>query len=64
MNVLIINGSPRKKGTTSVIAKAFAGAAAESGADVRTHTLYDMRDIRGCQSCAGCFDAGHCVVED
>ena len=64
MNVLIINGSPRKKGTTSVIAKAFAGAAEESGADVRTHTLNDMRDIRGCQSCTKCFEAGYCVIED
>ena len=39
MNVLVINGSPRKSGTTSVIAKAFAGGAAESGADVRMHYL-------------------------
>ena len=64
MNVLIINGSPRKKGTTSIIAMGFARAAAESGADVRTHTLNDMRDICGCQSCTKCFEAGHCVVKD
>ena len=64
MNVLIINGSPRKTGTTAIIANAFGGAAAENGADVRTHTLNDMRDIHGCQSCTHCFEAGQCVVRD
>jgi multimeric flavodoxin WrbA len=64
MNVLIINGSPRKTGTTSIIVKAFSGAAAENGADVRTHILNDMRNIRGCQSCTKCFEAGRCVVKD
>ena len=64
MNVLIINGSPRKTGTTSIIARAFSRAAAENGADVRTHALNDMRNIRGCQSCTKCFETGHCVVKD
>lgn len=64
MNVLIINGSPRKTGTTATISKAFSEAAKDNGAIIRTYYLNDMRDIRGCQSCTMCFEAGHCVVQD
>ncbi|MDJ0780889.1 MAG: flavodoxin family protein [Desulfosarcinaceae bacterium] len=64
MNVLIINGSPRKTGTTSTIANVFGKTAAASGANVRTYDLNDMRNIRGCQSCTKCWVLGHCVVED
>ncbi|QJB56841.1 flavodoxin family protein [Pseudodesulfovibrio sp. zrk46] len=64
MNILIINGSPRINGTTSTIANAFGTAATSNGNEVRTHILNDMRDIRGCQSCAKCFEAGHCVLKD
>lgn len=64
MNVLIINGSPRKTGTTATIAKAFSDSVKKNGATVRTHNLNEMRDIHGCQSCTKCYDAGHCVVKD
>lgn len=64
MNVLIINGSPRKTGTTTTIINAFIRAAYENGANIRMYNLNDMRDIRGCQSCTKCFEAGHCVVKD
>lgn len=64
MNVLIINGSPRKSGGTATIANAFGEAASENGANVRTHILNEMRNIRGCQSCTKCWEAGRCVVKD
>jgi putative NADPH-quinone reductase len=64
MNVLIINGSPRKTGTTATIANVFGKTVAASGANARTYDLNDMRNIRGCQSCTKCWGSGHCVVED
>ena len=64
MNVLIINGSPRKKGSTETITSAFREAVSERGAYVRIYHLNDMRDIRGCQSCTKCWKVGRCVVED
>jgi putative NADPH-quinone reductase len=64
MNILIINGSPRKTGTTATIANGFGKTAAAIGANVRTYDLNDMRTIRGCQSCMKCWEWDHCVVED
>lgn len=64
MNVLIINGSPRKTGTTTTVTKAFSAVAEENGATIRTHYLNEMRDIHGCQSCTNCFDTGQCVLKD
>ena len=64
MNLLIINGSPRKSGRTATIANVFGEAASARGASVRTYNLNDMRNIRGCQSCTKCWEAGRCVVED
>ncbi len=64
MNVLIINGSPRKKGSTATIANTFGEAASEKGANVRTYILNEMRNIRGCQSCTKCWEKGYCVVKD
>jgi len=64
MNVLIINGSPRKTGSTTTIANAFGEVASANGAKVRTFNLNDMRNIRGCQSCTKCWEAGHCVLKD
>lgn len=64
MNVLIINGSPRKTGSTATIANAFSEAVSDNGANVRTFILNGMRNIRGCQSCTKCWEAGRCVVKD
>jgi len=64
MNVLIINGSPRRTGSTATITNAFSEVASANGAGVRTHNLNGMRNIRGCQSCTKCWEVGHCVVED
>ncbi len=64
MNVLIIDGSPRKTGSTATITNAFGEVASANGANVRIYKLNDMRNIRGCQSCTKCWEVGHCVVED
>lgn len=64
MNVLIINGSPRKTGSTTTITNAFGEVAAAHGATVRTYNLNDMRDIRGCQSCTKCWTTGSCALQD
>jgi len=64
MNVLIINGSPRKTGSTAAIANVFGEAASANDANVRIYNLNDMRNIRGCQSCTKCWEASRCVVKD
>lgn len=61
--VLMINGSPRKGGNTSLalaeMAKVFAGEGVE------TETLEIGREaIRGCIACNGCAKAGKCVFDD
>jgi len=68
MNVLAINGSPRKKwNTATLLEQALAGAAAQ-GATTELIHLYDL-DYKGCISCFACklIDGpsnGRCVVKD
>ena len=63
--VVILNGSPRKKGNTSTLVKAFTEGAESSGNTV-TEFFLDGMEIHGCK---GCF-AGHsgrecpCVQKD
>lgn len=46
MKYLIINGSPRPKGTSKMLTKYFAGALKKSGYEVKTENLYQyMKDM-------------------
>ena len=64
-NIVILNGSPRKKGNTSALVQAFREGAESSGNTV-TEFFLDSMDIHGCK---GCF-CGHsgkecpCVQKD
>ena len=63
--VIVFNGSPKKKGTTSkLLAEVIAGAVA-SGAEV---VEYDLNDsgLRGCQGCMTCRrpEAVACIQND
>lgn len=62
--VLIVKGSPRKKGNTSTLADAFAKGAAESGHAVTEIVLKDKKigDCMGCGVCQG--NGGVCVQKD
>lgn len=57
MNVIAINGSPRKKwNTATLLGKALEGAAAQ-GAETELVHLYDL-NYKGCVSCFACKTKG------
>lgn len=68
MNVIGINGSPRKQwNTATLVTKALEGAAAQ-GATTDLFHLYDL-DFKGCKSCFACKirggkSYGKCVLND
>lgn len=68
MNVIGINGSPRKQwNTATLVAKALEGAASLGATTERFH-LYDL-DFKGCISCFACKTRGgksygKCVLND
>ncbi len=68
MNVIGINGSPRKQwNTATLVAKALEGAAAQ-GATTDLFHLYDL-DFKGCKSCFACKirggkSYGKCALND
>lgn len=62
--VLIVKGSPRKHGNTSIMADAFARGAEESGNTVTEVVLKD-KTIGDCLGCAACQrNGGSCVQKD
>jgi len=63
--VLILNGSPRKKGSTAVLAAEAARGLNERGVAAETIFLNDLK-IRGCQACYWCKknDVAECAVQD
>lgn len=58
-NIVILNGSPRRKGNTSALAKAFTKGAEESGNEVTEFFLQGM-EINGCRGCFGGHSAREC----
>lgn len=68
MNVLAVNGSPRKNGNTAVLLKQALKGAEEKGASTRLVHLYDV-NFKGCVSCFACKRKGSlcngiCAVKD
>jgi multimeric flavodoxin WrbA len=63
-SILILNGSPRVKGNSAVLAARLTAGAEESGAQVESVYLHDM-DIRACDACDFCQENGDgCVISD
>lgn len=63
MKVLLINGSPRKDGNTSIALEEMVKVFEKRG--VETETVHiGGKDIRGCIACGHCYKAGKCVFED
>ncbi len=63
-NILVLTGSPRKEGNSSLIAETFIRAAKQSG---HTVTRFDAghKTIRPCIACDKCFSKGNpCVFND
>ncbi len=64
MKIINILGSPRKKGTSTRIAKSFTDAAEGFGAEIDNFYLNGM-DYSGCQACEQCHSKlDHCVLQD
>ena len=63
MNVLVILGSPRKKGNSEILTHALLEGVRQAGGSTEIIRLCDLK-ISPCLSCGGCDKTGKCVVED
>ena len=63
MKVLIINGSPRTGGNTSIAVREMEKTFLEEGLEVETLQIGN-EDIRGCIACNQCAETGKCVFDD
>ena len=63
MKVLIINGSPRKDGNTTVAVKEVEKVLNDNGIDTEIIRI-GGENIRGCVACGYCFNHGKCAFSD
>lgn len=64
MKIINILGSPRKKGTSARIARAFTDVAEAKGAEVTDYYLNGMT-FKGCQACDQCHSKmERCILKD
>ena len=63
MKVLIINGSPRKDGNTSLALAEMEKIFAQEGIEVKSVQIGN-KNIRGCIACNSCAEKGKCVFDD
>ena len=63
MKVLIINGSPRVSGNTSIAIDEMVKVFAEENIETET-VMVGNKDIRGCVACGKCGELGKCVFDD
>ena len=68
MNVIAINGSPRKKWNTAILLEHALSGAQSKGAETELIHLYDL-DFKGCTSCFACKlkggkSYGKCAMQD
>ena len=63
MKVLMINGSPRKGGNTSIALQEMEKTFREEGIEVETVQIGN-EDVRGCIACNTCATKGQCVFDD
>ena len=63
MKVLILNGSPRLNGNTTIAIREMEKVFAENGVETETVQI-GMKDLRGCIACRRCAELGRCVFDD
>ena len=63
MNVLMINGSPRGNGNTTIALREMKNVFAQEGIEV-TELNVGAKAIRGCIACNKCAELGKCVFGD
>ncbi|MCD7837025.1 MAG: flavodoxin family protein [Lachnospiraceae bacterium] len=61
--VLIINGSPRSNGNTSIEVREMENVFRESEVEAEIVRIGHM-NVRGCIACGHCYEAGKCVFDD
>ena len=63
-NILILKGSPRENGNSSILANIVAAGSGEAGAEVDVFSLHNM-NISPCDACDSCMETGGvCVISD
>jgi multimeric flavodoxin WrbA len=63
MNVLLLNGSPRKNGNCTTALQQMEQVFQAEGLQTET-VLVGNQDIRGCVACGSCARTGQCVFDD
>lgn len=63
MKVLLINGSPRLNGNTSIALNELAKTLNEEGIETETIQI-GTQDIRGCIACGTCYKNHKCIFND
>ena len=63
MKVVLINGSPHRKGSTFIALSEVAGALEKEGVQTEIIQL-GIKAVQGCIACNKCAELGHCVFQD
>lgn len=63
MKVLILNGSPRVDGNTSIAVREMVRVFEQEGVETEVVQVGN-KNVRGCIACGHCFEAGKCVFDD
>lgn len=63
IKVLMLNGSPKPNGNTSIALREMEKIFKENGVEVETVTVGN-KAIRGCVACNTCYEKGKCVFDD
>ena len=63
MQVLMINGSPRVNGNTTIALNEMETVFKKNDIEVNTVQIGNM-DIRGCTACGYCYEKGKCIFDD
>ncbi len=63
MKALLINGSPRNFGSTSILIDKVRQGLLRNGYDTKTYCLGDL-NINFCKGCKHCYETGECIIKD
>lgn len=63
MKIVILQGSPNKKGSTNILVEKFSQGAEEAGHSIKRFDLVDM-NISPCTGCVTCGYEGPCILQD
>ncbi len=61
--VIILSGSPRKRGNSDLLCDEFAKGAIEAGNKVEKIRVTE-KQVEGCRACYACKTNGQCVIKD